>query len=119
VLHPAAIVLVAEANVPALWTRGTPYQRFLLMASIRAVSHRDWWHRTTPGVAFGENKTSIFACAERFPQVSGPGMPLQNHNDPLVVKFRQLACELAIVSPPQRQSAAQYSICFHLSRPNK
>ena len=125
VLHLArTIVLVAEANVPALWTLerhistissfGLDPERF------RIVINR--WHRTDEEAlkAFEKKiRRPIFArLPNDFRQVSEAinlGMPLsKNHNDPLVVKFRQLACELAGISPT---TAAKRGTIFNLFSP--
>ncbi len=125
VLHLArTIVLVAEANVPALWTLerhistissfGLDPERF------RIIINR--WHRTDEEAlkAFEKKiRRPIFArLPNDFRQVSEAinlGMPLsKNHNDPLVVKFRQLACDLAGISPT---TAAKRGTIFNLFSP--
>jgi len=99
-------------------------QQFLLLASIlsgfRIVINR--WHRTDEEAlkAFEKKiRRPIFArLPNDFRQVSEAinlGMPLsKNHNDPLVVKFRQLACELAGISPT---TAAKRGTIFNLFSP--
>jgi pilus assembly protein CpaE len=125
VLHLARnIVLVAEANVPALWTLerhistissfGLDPERFRIMINR--------WHRTDEEAlkAFEKKiRRPIFArLPNDFRQVSEAinlGMPLsKNHNDPLVVKFRQVACELAGISPA---AGAKRGTIFNLFSP--
>ena len=99
------ILLVAEANVPALWT----LERRLLALTgfginpdrIRVIINR--WHRTDDEVlkSIVKNiKRPIFACLPNdFRKVSDAvnlGTPLmENHNNTLTHRYRELALQLA------------------------
>jgi len=110
VLHLArTIVIVAQADVPGLWTLE---RHMTAMASfgldpgrLRIIINR--WHRSDEEAlkAFEKKvKRPISALLPNdFRQVSEAmnlGAPLsKNHNDPLTAKFRQLASHLAGISP--------------------
>ena len=121
------VILVAEADVPALWaverhisaitSLGLDPERF------RIVINR--WHRSDEEALkpFEKRiKRSIFArLPNDFRQVSEAhnlGVPLsRNHNDALTSKFRQLASQLAGISPA---AGAKRSAIFNLfARPSE
>jgi pilus assembly protein CpaE len=104
------ILLVAEANVPALWT----LERRLLALTglgvdperIRVIINR--WHRTDEEVlkSIVKNiKRPIFAVLPNdFRKVNDSvnlGTPLmENHNNTLTHRYRELAIQLAGAEPP-------------------
>ncbi len=111
VLHLArTIVVVAQADVPAMWTlerHVAAMKGFGLDADrLRIVINR--WHRNDDEAlkAFEKKvKRPIFArIPNDFRQVSESvnlGTPLsRNHQDPLMARFRQMASQLAGVAPP-------------------
>ncbi len=107
------ILIVAEANVPALWA--LERRVLALLGSgleperVRVVINR--WRRTDEDAlkAVEKNiKQPIFACIPNdFRVVSeaiNVGTPLMaNHNNPLTTRFAQLASQLIGVSPAAQQ----------------
>jgi len=122
------ILLVAEANVPALWT----LERRLLALSgfgidpdrIRVIINR--WHRSDEEVlkSIVKNiKRPIFACLPNdYRKVSTSvnlGTPLMdNHNNTLVQHYRQLAIQLAGVeaAPSTKRSGLSNLFSFPSKR---
>lgn len=111
------VMMVAEADVPALWTLERHLAKMsswgIDAANCRVVINR--WHRTDEEAlkAFEKRtKQPIFArLPNDFRQVSEAvnlGAPLsRNHNNPLVSNFQQLASRLAgvtLVGPEKRSS---------------
>jgi Flp pilus assembly CpaE family ATPase len=103
------ILVVAEANVPALWTLE---RRLLAMAGIgidpervRVVINR--WHKGDEEALKSIEKSikrPIFACLPNdFRKASvavNLGMPLmENHNNVLTNRYRQLAAQLTGMEP--------------------
>jgi pilus assembly protein CpaE len=112
------VMLVAEADVPALWTLERHLTKMSAWgidpANCRVIINR--WHRTDEEAlkAFEKRtKQPIFArLPNDFRQVSEAvnlGAPLsRNHNNPLVSNFQQLASRLAgftLVGPEKRGSS--------------
>jgi len=112
------IMLVAEADVPALWTLERHLTKIASWgidtgANCRVIINR--WHRTDEEAlkAFEKRtKQPIFArLPNDFRQVSEAvnlGAPLsRNHNNPLVSNFQQLASRVAgitLVAPEKRNT---------------
>ena len=122
------ILLVAEANVPALWT----LERHLSAAAalgldaerIRIVINR-WNRLDEPALASVEKKLKrhVFArLPNDFRQVSEAvslGVPLsKNHNNPLMAEFWLLAGKLAGIAPAARvkQSPLTHLLTLRLTR---
>ncbi len=111
VLHLArTIVVVAQADVPAMWTleRHVAAMKGFGLDPDRLQIVINRWHRNDDEAlkAFEKKvKRSIFArIPNDFRQVSEAvnlGAPLsRNHQDPLMSRFRQMASQLAGVAPP-------------------
>jgi len=111
------ILLVAEANVPALWT----LQRRLLALKgfgidpdrARVIINR--WHKGDDEALKSIQKDisrPVFACLpndfRKASEAANLGTPIQlNHNNVLSNRYRQLACQLAGIdgSAPVKKSA--------------
>jgi len=122
------ILLVAEANVPALWT----LERRLLALTgfgidpdrIRVIINR--WHRSDEEVlkSIVKNiKRPIFACLPNdYRKVSNSvnlGTPLmENHSNALVHHYRELAMQLAGIDapPPAKRSGLSNLFSFPTKR---
>jgi pilus assembly protein CpaE len=105
-LRTARMVLViAEANVPALWTLD---RRLLALSGFGMESERarvviNRWHRTDDDVlrAIEKNlKRPVFACIpndfRKASEAVNLGTPiLENHNNVLSNRYRQIAAQLA------------------------
>jgi pilus assembly protein CpaE len=117
VLHLAhTIVVVAQADVPGLWTLERNISALtaygLEPERLRIIINR--WHRSDEEAlkAFEKKiKRSIFArIPNDFRQVSEAvnlGAPLsRNHNDPLTTRFRQMASQMGGVAPPAAKGGA-------------
>ncbi len=111
VLHLArTMVVVAQADVPALWTleRHIAAMKGFGLDPDRLQIVINRWHRNDDEAlkTFEKKvKRPIFACIPNdFRQVSEAvnlGTPLsRNHQDPLMARFRQMASQLAGVAPP-------------------
>jgi len=111
VLHLArTIIVVAQADVPGLWTLERHISALIAFGlepeRLRIIINR--WHRSDEDAlkAFEKRiKCSIFArIPNDFRQVSEAanlGAPLsRNHNDPLTTRFRQMASQMGGVAPP-------------------
>jgi pilus assembly protein CpaE len=112
----SAMILVAEADVPALWALE---RHVFKMASLGINPARlgiviNRWHRRDDEVVKdleAKTKCSILA---RFPndfrqvsQAINSGVPLcKNHRDPLGAEFRQLACRLTGFAAPAEQKGS-------------
>ena len=121
---PRMILMVAEANVPALWTLE---RRLLALKGFgiepdrtRIIINR--WHKGDDEVVEEHregNKAPVFACLPNdFRKASAAvnlGTPLmENHNNVLTTRYRQLAAQLAgieIAIPVSKTRPARH--CFH------
>ncbi len=120
------ILMVAEANVPSLWT----LQRRLLALTglgveadrIRLIVNR--WHKGDEEPLKSiekETKHSVFACLPNdFRKASAAmnlGMPLmENHNNVLTDQYRQLADQLVGNSRGTGFQARRFEQFFHFHR---
>ncbi len=123
ILHLAStVVLVAEADVPALWA---VERHVLKVASLGVDRERvgiviNRWHRRDQEIVRDFEmriKRSILAhLPNDFRQVSeaiNSGVPLcRNHGDPLGAKFRELACRLTGITPPAEEKSGILSKLF-------
>jgi pilus assembly protein CpaE len=120
------ILVVAEANVPALWTLE---RRLLAMAGIgidpervRVVINR--WHKGDEEALKSIEKSikrPIFACLPNdFRKASmavNLGMPLmENHNNTLTNRYRQLAAQLTGMEPASAKKAGFGNFLFSTKR---
>lgn len=105
-----AVLLVAEANVPSLWTLERQFSAAAALGvdpeRIRIVINR--WRRGDEEALKSVEKNTKHAIFMRLPndfrqvsQATNLGVPLSgNHSNLLASKFRQLACQLAGLTPP-------------------
>ena len=120
------ILVVAEANVPALWTLE---RRLLAMAGlgidperVRVVINR--WHKGDEEALKSIEKSikrPIFACLPNdFRKASmavNLGMPLmENHNNTLTNRYRQLAAQLTGMEPAFAKKAGFGNFLFSTKR---
>ena len=120
------ILVVAEANVPALWTLE---RRLLAMAGlgidperVRVVINR--WHKGDEEALKSIEKSikrPIFACLPNdFRKASvavNLGMPLmENHNNTLTNRYRQLAAQLTGMEPVSAKKAGFGNFLFSVKR---
>lgn len=120
------ILVVAEANVPALWTLE---RRLLAMAGlgidperVRVVINR--WHKGDEEALKSIEKSikrPIFACLPNdFRKASmavNLGMPLmENHNNTLTNRYRQLAAQLTGMEPASAKKAGFGNFLFSAKR---
>lgn len=119
------VLLVAEANVPALWTLERHLSATTALgfdaSRIHIVINR--WNRGDEETLKSVKKSlkhPIFACLPNdYRQVSEAtnlGVPLSgNHNNRLVSEFRQLASRLAGVGPAVRTKSHRFTTLFSRS----
>jgi pilus assembly protein CpaE len=105
-----SILLIAEANVPSLWTLERQFSAVIALGidaeRIRIVINR--WRRGDEDALKSLEKNTKRPIFMRLPndfrqvsQAINMGVPLSgNHSNLLVSKFAQLACQLAGVNPP-------------------
>ena len=116
------IFLIAEANVPSLWSLD---RQLLAVSSIGFAPHQihiivNRWHRKDEDALKSMEKNlkrRIFArLPNDFRQVSEAvnfGVPLsRNHNDQLTASLRRIAAVSAGIPPPARRNGVNFSVCF-------
>jgi pilus assembly protein CpaE len=126
VLHAAsAVILVAEADVPALWALKRHLAKITSLgvnpARLGIVINR--WHRRDEEIVQDFEtrieSTILARLPNDFCQVSqaiNSGVPLcKNHGDPLGTQFGQLACRLAGIAPAAAPKAGILSKLFSSS----
>jgi Flp pilus assembly CpaE family ATPase len=122
ILGGAELLLVAEANVSGL----SKLERHLKALSalgaqqfqVRIVINR--WHRRDDEALKAVEKRLGQPIFARLPndyrqvsEASSLGMPLtKNHGDPLGTRFRQLACEVAEITPQVEKGGSALSRIF-------
>ncbi len=120
-----AILLVAEANVPALWALE---QHFAATTALGIDAQRigiviNRWRRSDEDALKSVEKRTkrpFFRLPNDYRQASEAaniGSPLTgNHDNPLVAKFRQLASQLSGVAPTAQEKRSGFSNPFLLGR---
>lgn len=121
------ILVVAEANVPALWTLD---RRLLALKGFGVEPDRariiiNRWHKGDDEILKGIEKQiskPVFACFpndfRKASQAMNLGTPLQeNHNNALNDRYRQVAAELVGIDPVLKEKKGALSGIF--SFPNK
>jgi len=103
------IVLVAQADVPGLWTLERHITAMVSFGldpgRLRIIINR--WHRSDEEALGAFEKMAKRPVFARLPndfrqvsQAANLGAPLsKNHNDPLTTKFRQIATQIAGIAP--------------------
>ncbi len=119
------IILVAEANVPALWTLARHISHIASFGldpeRFRIIINR-WRRQDEEALKSVEKNTKrpIFArLPDDFQQVSEAtnlGMPLsKNHDDSLGIRFRELACRLVGIAPATKEKRGALTKLFSSS----
>lgn len=105
------ILLITQADVPSLWTLNRHLSSLVDLGidpqRIRLVVNR--WHKRDEEALASVEKNLRRRIAARLPndyagvsEAANLGLPLEaRHNDVLVSRIRQLACEVAGVSPQE------------------
>jgi pilus assembly protein CpaE len=118
------ILLIAEANVPSLWTLERQFSALVALGidpeRIRMVINR--WRRgdedALKSVEKNTKRPIFLRLPNDFRQVSEAvnlGVPLAgNHNNPLGSKIRQLACQLSGVVPTPEEKRRPLGNLFFL-----
>ncbi len=120
ILHSVrALVFVAEPNVPALWGLDRKLEELTAVGlspeRVRILMNR--WQRGDEDALRNVEKTFKYPIFARIPndfqQVSKAqnlGIPLSgNHSNPLVTKFRELACQLAGIRHVEEEKRGLFS----------
>ncbi len=125
-LKQSLVLVVAEASVPALWS----LERRLYALSgfgvsserVRVIINR--WHRSDQETLKGVEKSikrPIFACIPndfmRVSSATNAGAPLTGtHSNGLAAKFREMAVQLAGVTPTPKAKKAGITTLFSFGR---
>jgi len=118
------VLLVAEANVPALWTLGRHISTLVSCGvdrnRISVIINR--WHRRDEDAVKAVEKNVKLPVFARLPadsrqvsEATNLGVPLsKNHGDALGARFRHMACRLAGIAPVSEENSGLLTRLFSL-----